>query len=180
VLKLQALRLAADAVRAGALATPDHLDAIPQPFSPFNWKLVAVQGSDYRIAHVNLVGHSALVPPWPGLEYFSTLARAYLPPERMQWERRHRFGDEPRIRELAQQLWARSDFVAFRRFAVYPALSRVDATEAHRCVWFTDLRYDLPALPETFRYGFCQDPPGEPWRLFRLRYFSADARQPLD
>lgn len=180
VLKLQALRLAADAVQAGAFATPDRLDAIAQPFSPFNWKLVAVQGSDYRIAHVNLVGHSALVPPWPGLEHFSTLARAYVPPERMQWERRHRFGDEPQTRELAQQLWSRPDFVAFRRFAVYPALSRVDATEAHRCVWFTDLRYDLPVLPETFRYGFCQDLPGAPWRLSRLRYFSADARQRLD
>jgi inner membrane protein len=46
-------------------------------------------------------------------------------------------------------------------------------------VWFTDLRYDLPALPDTFRYGFCRDAAGEAWTLYRLRYFSDDARQPV-
>jgi len=54
-----------------------------------------------------------------------------------------------------------------------------DERDAYRCVWFTDLRYDLPALPDTFRYGHCQTPPGAPWRLFRLRYFTVDGLEPL-
>lgn len=179
VLKLQALRLGADAAQAAAIAL-DELEALPQPFSPFNWKLIAVQGPRYQVAHVNLLGHRALVPPWPGLAGLHDLAQAYVPPEQLAWSPRHRFGEEPQVRELAQQLWTRPDFAAFRRFAVYPALSRVDASEARLCVWFTDLRYDLPTWPETFRYGFCQEPRGGPWQLLRLRYFSRDARQRLE
>jgi len=155
------------------------VDALPQPFSPFNWKLVATQGTALRVAHVNLVGHPALVPPLPGLAGWHAMARAYVPPDRLVWERRTLFGDEPQVRALAEPLWNRPDFAAFRHFAVHPALSRVDEGEAYRCVWFTDLRYDLPALPDTFRYGHCQAPPGAPWRLFRLRYFTRDGLQAL-
>ena len=38
---------------------------------------------------------------------------------------------------------------------------------------------DLPTLPDTFRYGFCRDNIDQPWRLYRLRYFSDNARQEL-
>ncbi|WP_137895523.1 metal-dependent hydrolase [Ramlibacter sp. 2FC] len=178
LLKQQALRLGADAASVAGMA-PDQLEALPQPFSPFNWKLIAQQGPRYQVAHVNLLGHGALVPPWPGLGRLHELAQAYVPPDRLAWSPHHRFGEDPQLRELAQQLWMRPDFAAFGRFAVFPALARVDASEAQLCVWFTDLRYDLPRWPETFRYGFCQEPMGGPWRLYRLRYFSQDARQRL-
>lgn len=70
-------------------------------------------------------------------------------------------------------------FSPFRRFAVYPSVSRVDADGDETCVWFTDLRYDLPSLPDTFRYGFCREAYEQPWRLYRLRYFSERSRQPM-
>lgn len=178
LLRLQALRLAGEAMRDQVIER-GPVDALPQPFSPFNWKLVVAQGAGYQVAHVNLVGHAALVPPLPGLAGWHAMARAYAPPDRLVWERRTLFGDEPQIQALTQPLWHRPDFAAFRHFAVHPALSRVDEGEAHRCVWFTDLRYDLPALPDTFRYGHCQAPPGAPWRLFRLRYFTQDGLQAL-
>jgi inner membrane protein len=173
LLRLQAERVAAAAVGSAPVT------ALPQPFSPFNWKLVITHADGHQVGHVNLAGHPALVPPLPGLQAWHAMAQAYAPPDRLVWQRRSRFGDEPSLRALTEPLWRRPDFADFQRFAVLPALSRVDETAGRRCVWFTDLRYDLPAWPDTFRYGFCQTPPGVPWRLFRLRYFSEDALQPL-
>lgn len=178
-MKQQALRLFADTAGAAPSAA-DKLDALPQPFSPFNWKLIAVQGSSYRVAHVNLVGHRALLPAWPGLARLAAAAQAYQAPAQAAWQSRQRFGDEPHHQALAQPLWLRPEFTDFRRFAVYPALSSVADVAGSRCVWFTDLRYDLPALPDTFRYGFCQDSPTAPWQLFRLRYFSDNARHRIE
>lgn len=63
---------------------------------------------------------------------------------------------------------------------MHPALSRIDAGRTSTCVWFTDLRYDLPAWPDTFRYGYCRELQAGDWRLYRLRYFSDDARQAID
>jgi inner membrane protein len=178
-LRQWALRLA-EASRPAMLIERGPVAALPQPFSPFNWKLVVTQSDEgYRVAHVNLIGHPALLPPLPGLARWRAAAQAYAPPDRLVWERRSRFGDEPRTRALAQSLWRRADLAAFRDFAVHPALSRIDEEQAHRCVWFTDLRYDLPALPDTFRYGHCQVLPGTPWQLFRLRYFTQDGLQAL-
>lgn len=178
LLKQQALRLGAEAAAAAGIA-PRRLEALAQPFSPFNWKLIAEQGQGYVVAHVNLLGHGAPVPPGPGLARLRELAQAYVPPEELAWTPQHRYGTDPQWRALARQLWERPDFAAFRRFAVHPALARVDAAEARLCLWFTDLRYDLPRWPETFRYGYCQEPRGAPWQLYRLRYFSEDGRQRL-
>ena len=178
LLRLQALHVATEAVRGQGIE-PSHVAALPQPFSPFNWKLVAKQPTGHRVAHLNLIGHASLVPPLPGLRTFYASARAYEPPPKLIWERRTLFGDEPQVSTLAESLWHRSDFAAFRHFAVYPALSRIDDDNAYRCVWFTDLRYDIPALSDTFRYGHCQIPAGAPWRLFRLRYFTRDGLEPM-
>lgn len=181
LLRLQALRVASEAARNQVIER-GRVDALPQPFSPVNWKLVATQGASLRVAHVNLVGHPALVPPLPDLAGWHAMARAYAPPDRLagnagpcsatsrrsaRW--RSRSGTGPTSRRSGTS----------RSIPRSPALSRVDEGEAYRCVWFPDLRYDLPALPDTFRYGHCQAPPGAPRRLFRLRYFTQDGLQPL-
>jgi inner membrane protein len=152
------------------------LAALPQPFSPFNWKLIAIDCDQYHESYVNLLGHRPLVPA--GLP-FADLARAYEPPDQLTWRSRHRLGDAPEQRRLVEERWDDVRFEPFRQFAVYPAVSRIDRADDATCVWFTDLRYDLPALPDTFRYGFCRDASGEPWQLYRLRYFSDRARQRL-
>jgi len=175
LLQRRALELA-----SASLPNAERIDAIAQPFSPFNWKLIVDYGEHYQVAHVNVAGHAAPLPRRLGLEPWSTLAHAYLPPRSVEWRQRHRFGAEPNSVQLARELWARPEFEPFRLFAVHPALSRVDEGEDRRCVWFTDLRYDLPALPDTFRYGFCQQPPGAAWKLHRLRYLTRDARQRLE
>lgn len=157
----------------------ETLSAIPQPFSPFNWKLIGVEGPLRFVAHVNLVGHPPLVPSLPGMWQLAAIARAYEPPANLVWRPRHRFGDQLATQALAEQLWQHRQFAAFRRFAVHPVLSRIDRRGDKICAWFTDLRYDLPELPDTFRFGFCRDSAKHPWRLYRLRYFSERDRQAL-
>ena len=153
--------------------------ALAQPFSPFNWKLVAVDGEDRRVAHVNLAGHAPLIGPWPGLRRLHAVAAAYAPPPQLAWQFRPRLGEGAAARALAEPLWREPRFEPFRRFAVHPALSRIDEEGARTCVWFTDLRYDLPAMPDTFRYGFCRAGADAPWELYRLRYFSDRSAQRL-
>jgi inner membrane protein len=156
--------------------------AFPQPFSPLNWKLIASSGTQHLQAHVNLAGHRPLVPAWPALRPLHDIAAAFRPPAALEWQIRDRFGTHIELRTVAEELWADERFAAFRRFATHPSLS---ATEPEggggvSCVWFTDLRYDLPTLPDTFRYGFSREGPGAPWQLYRLRYFSRDARQRIE
>lgn len=84
LLKGQALRLADD--------------AIPQPFSPFNWKLLRLQGLEREVAHVNLVGHAPLLPR--GLGRAGASVAAYVPPERIEWQRRQLFGANALVQSL--------------------------------------------------------------------------------
>lgn len=149
----------------------ERIAAIAQPFSPFNWKLIGVAGERYHETYVNLAGHAPL--PLPGA--LGDVARAYRAPAERAWSVRHRWGERPERHALAEERWNDPRLAAYRRFAAFPALSRVDDADTGTCVWFTDLRYDLPALPDTFRYGFCREPGGA-WDLYRLRYFSTDSR----
>lgn len=152
---------------------------LPQPFSPFNWKLIGSNEEVHYEAYLNLAGHVPLLPPVPGLQQFHDMAAAFRPPAQLSWQARHRYGDQPEMRVLIEHLWEDPRFAPFRRFAVYPGLSAVESDRGETCVWFTDLRYDLPVLPDTFRYGFCRASNEKSWQLYRLRYFSERARQRL-
>lgn len=178
LLRQQALELGHAYAREHGIVA-DGVAALPQPFSPFNWKLIVTEVPWIHQTHVNLAGHPPPVPDVIGLRRLHAVATAYRPLSEVVWVRRHRFGEREELRELVEELWQRPDFEPFRRFAVHPALSRIDRPNGATCVWFTDLRYDLPTLPDTFRYGFCQDVPDAPWRLYRLRYFTEAARQAL-
>lgn len=155
---------------------PARVAALAQPLSPFNWKLLVVDGERYHQAHLKLdAGGGALPIPGP----LGELARAYRPPERLVWQLHHRYGADAALQEQVQARWHDPRFALYRRFAIFPALSRIDRS-GETCIWFTDLRYDLPTLPDTFRYGFCRGDETLPWRLYRLRYFSVDSRQGLE
>lgn len=178
LLRQQALERGHEYAREHGIVT-DGVAALPQPFSPFNWKLIVTEGPWIYQTHVNLAGHPPPVPDVFGLRWLHAVAAAYRPPPDAVWVRRHRFGEREELRELVEELWQRPDFAPFRHFAVHPALSRIDRSNGATCVWFTDLRYDLPTLPDTFRYGFCRDAPDAPWQLYRLRYFTEVGRQAL-
>lgn len=178
LLQRQALDVGQSLVHAEALH-PAEVVAVPQPFSPFNWAVIVVSGDRYHRGWVNLAGHPPWVPDWPGLGVLRALAESYRGPDEVQWQQWHRHGAIAEERELVATLWAKPEFAPFRRFAVLPSLSRIVRGPEDTCVWFTDLRYDLPALPDTFRYGFCRENRDADWQLYRLRYFTEDQRQRL-
>jgi inner membrane protein len=190
LLQQRALAFGQAVAQARGWAAGD-VTALAQPFSPFNWKLVVADGPRYHEAYVNLAGHRPWVPALPGLRTLHAMAASYAAPAQAVWRPRQR----PGARLAA--LWERPELEPYRRFAMLPAVSRIDADAdadvdaetgvfgnpdggaGRRCVWFTDLRYDLPVLPDTFRFGFCRDDAASPWMLHRQRYLRDDAPQRL-
>jgi len=177
-LQQRALAVGQASAQAQGLAY-ERLSAFAQPLSPLHWKLIASTATQHHVAHLDLGGRGPWVPAWPGLRWLHALADAYQPAPALAWERHWRLGDPQEQHGVVEPLWHDARFAPFRRFATHPALARIDAGAGTDCVWFTDLRYDLPTLPEVFRYGFCRDGEQAPWRLYRLRYLSDDARQRL-
>jgi len=157
----------------------ERLSAFAQPLSPLHWKLIASTHSQHHVAHLDLGGRGSWMPAWPGLRWLHALAGAYQPAPALTWAKHERLADPQGRHGFVEPLWHDARFAPFRRFATHPALARIDAGTGTHCVWFTDLRYDLPRLPEVFRYGFCRDGEHAPWLLYRLRYLSDSARQRL-
>jgi inner membrane protein len=163
--------------QAQSLARAQHpgpataaVSAWPQPFSPLNWKLVASDDAGHWFAHVNLRGHAPWVPVVAGR--WHVLAAAYDAPQALRWQRR----EHPAAAHA--EAWNDARLQAFRRFALLPAVSSAAGETAQHCRWFSDLRYDLPALPDTFRYGLCRQVDGS-LAAHRMPYLRDEAPQRL-
>ena len=153
--------------------------ALPQPFSPFTWKVIVAHNKHYWVSYINYLAQKTADNssehdfPW------SVLA-AYRPQDTLRWREHQHFGASKGTQHLARQVWRQDRFAAFRQFATLPALYRIDRNQTGEvCVWFTDLRHNFPILPPSFRYGMCRDTPEAPWQLYRLRYFRKADRQVL-
>lgn len=166
LLKHQALSLAHEQIRrehlSGASAT-----ALPQPASPFNWKLIIKNGNRYEVAYVNLAGGYSASDDAGG--FWNGLRTTYRAPDALSWETYRQFGDNSKQAGYIRVLWENPQLDYFRRFAEFPALYRIDSNVGKHCVWFTDLRYVLPYMTPPFRYGLCQDNAAADWKMERLR-----------
>lgn len=143
-------------------------EALPQPWSPFNWKLVVEHDDRYHLATVNL---RRTTPPRDAGDDAFALRRlwsAYVPVDQAQWDTFHRYGTEPRERELAREVMAAEEMAFFRWFARYPALRAVDRRDGDECVVFEDLRFRLEGIGNPFRYGMCRPDGGAEWQLYRM------------
>jgi len=166
-LKHQALSIArAHVQREGILSI--GAAAYPQPFSPFNWKVVIEADEYYDIGYVNLSGGYATVENEAG--FWSKVRNTYKAPEQMSWQRQRKFGDAGPEAEQVEMLWNNEQLDHFRRFAELPVLYRIDQDMQRSCVWFTDLRYVLPFMTPPFRYGLCRESREVTWGLNRLRF----------
>lgn len=177
-LKLQAFEVAAKHARTWGL-DDSAIRVLPQPLSPFHWSLVIPDGGGYRLAYLDLLDGNtfdvALGIPW-----LERMMAAYRPRNHLAWTAYAGPEQETLAQKtLAQEAWAHPRIAAFRRFAQLPALLGIEQSPDATCVWFTDLRHALPALPPTFRYGLCRSNTEPTWRPYRLRYYSADQRQAL-
>jgi inner membrane protein len=174
-LRAEALDMAQDVAKEHALGARD-VAALPQPFTPLNWKLLISEGSTVHEAHLRL---KRCFPPALGALWFPKTAAAFRHRDEIGLVPHPRFGTDPHWTPFAREVWQQPDFAGFRRFAAYPVLYRVDTEGAETCLWFTDLRYALPHLFPAFRFGMCRGSPETAWRLYRLRLWSANERQRL-
>ncbi len=159
-----------------AYAARHHLDAeqvqaIPQPFSPFNWMIVLPQKNDYYMTYVSL--WRSEIPEFPPTDanWLYQVNASYFPVADAIWKRVPRFGARNEA-NLAEQVWYSETLAPFRRFAQFPALYRVDHKKDGLCVWFNDLRFALAGRTMPFRYGACRNGADTAWRIYRL--FSDD------
>ena len=159
----EALELARDFAAERGLS-PGAAHAMPQPFSPVNWKLVVTDGDIYHQAYVRL--HGRPVTARPDDPWWRRVAAAYRQPDEVHWNIVEHFGDERR--NLAREAWKHPGFSGFRQFAVLPFLYGIDEDADRTCVWFTDLRFVLESLTPPFRYGMCREGEDGEWRLERL------------
>lgn len=145
-----------------------RVQAIPQPFSPFNWMVIVKRDDIYHMAYVNLLRRDIPEPPPDDAGWLRHIDASYLPVERAVWKRVPRFGDAATEASLAKQAWYSKTLAAYRRFALFPAVYRINRDGEKHCVWFNDLRFALAGRPMPFRFGACRSGPGTPWKAYRL------------
>lgn len=141
-------------------------EAYPQPWSPFNWKLVIDGGEQYHLALVNLRRRTPLVPNEDAPAIWR-LRASYLPVERIKWQRYDKFGTGHQA-SLAREVLEHDDMAFFRWFANYPVLETIDRRNGDKCVVFKDLRFELEGMDSPFRYGMCRASSNEDWVLYRM------------
>ncbi len=169
------------AVGVGETYAADHhlpaarVEAIPQPFSPFNWMIVIPQRDAYVMAYVSL-WRDAVPPALPAdANWLRRVYASYYPPAAALWKSVPRFGTASEA-PLAEQVWHSRALEPYRRFALYPAVYRVDRGKDRQCVWFNDLRFALAGRSMPFRYGACRRGGDGAWRIYHL-FNDADGRE---
>ncbi len=144
-----------------------QVEAIPQPFSPFNWMIVLPQKDAYYMTYVSLWRRE--IPEFPPADanWLMHVNASYFPTTDAIWKRIARFGSGNEV-NLAERVWFSEALAPYRRFALFPALYRVDHKKDGLCVWFNDLRFALAGRIMPFRYGACRNGTDAAWRVYRL------------
>jgi inner membrane protein len=137
---------------------------MPQPLSPFNWKVVVIQQTQYQMALVNLLRTGPQPEPDRSDATLSSLMRYYRPRDHLRWQTYPQINDPPDV----STVWRRPELELYRKFAVLPYLYNASTNQNERCTWFDDLRFKLPIGYAPFRYGLCRETRTDRWKLYRL------------
>jgi len=157
------------AIHIGEQASIDHgwrettVNAMPQPLSPFHWKVIVEHKEHYHVALLRLLGQNYHAEKNDG--FFSHLWAAYQPLPSLAWIRKDRYGYDRYQAKLVIQAWHNEAIADFRHFARFPVLT-INKLSSKRCYWFSDLRFIIPGRTNTslFTYGLC--PTTGPEKLF--------------
>lgn len=161
----RAIAVGAAYIAAHRLEAADA-DAMPQPFSPFNWMVVVAQPRNYHLSYISLT-RDEIPPPLPDDAFWlSRVNASYWPASRALWQPVPRYGTSEAA--LAESAWNADALARFREFTMFPAVYRVDHRPERDCVWFTDLRFSMIGRNSPFRYGACKGQVGENWKIYRL------------
>ncbi|MEW6648128.1 MAG: metal-dependent hydrolase [Pseudomonadota bacterium] len=148
--------------------TAREVAALPQPLSPFHWKLLARDDGGYHRADLNLYRDAVPATPTDDAGFLARVTALYRPAGDLQWDYRPLFGADVAEQALAREAWQAPVLAGMHRFAEYPALYRIDRKSAGVCVWFYDLRFELRNLRNPFIFGACRADEQARWRLERL------------
>lgn len=166
VLHDRALRVADDYVAANRLE-PAGTHALPQPFSPFHWLVVVEQPEAYHMSYVSLLRDRVPATPTDA-GFLRRVYDSYRPVDQASWHRVPRYGQSAAETELARSVWEAPIFMRYRRFAMFPAVYRVDRFSERVCVWFADLRFALVGRHMPFRYAGCGTAATGDWTLYAV------------
>ena len=128
---------------------------MPQPVSPFNWKIIVSEGEQYHVAYLDLLANDEKPLPTTTSPSFLNILSHYRPESQLRWSHYSRFGDDDR-REMVKSAWLQPEFERYRRFAIFPAFVNIERRPNRVCVAFTDLRFSIPLLAPTFNYAVCR------------------------
>ncbi len=168
VLHDRAMNIGRDYVSAAALIGAE-VNVLPQPLSPFHWKIIIKNDEAYHIAHVYLGENQNKSSQDFDIGLFNRMTAAYQPLAMVNWERRAQFGSDLIESDLVREAWNQHAFASFRQFSVFPQLDRIVNIGNEVCVWFFDLRFQFPTLSPSFRYGMCRKNDVSDWYLQRQR-----------
>lgn len=165
VLKWQAYEIARSEVERFAWQQA-HIDTMPQPFSPFNWKLIIRGGEQYHLAYLDLLANEEKPLPVSNTRTVSNIMNHYRPASQLNWSHYSQYG-EGEQRAEGYIAWSRPEMERYRRFAAHPAFKMVTQTSHDSCVIFIDLRFTMPQRHPVFSYAACKDNGNS--RLWRVR-----------
>ncbi len=151
---------------------------LPQPFSPLYWQVIEPGAGGFNQAYLRLANDviASQISQWSGLDSHQ---QSYQFSAQLNW---NFYPTKPLNidwRADAEQVWNHPEFKAFRDFAYYPVFYDYHQSIGKRCVWFSDLRYHWPNFIPSFRFGMCRTG-DQPWRSYRMKYFSQSEYHPID
>ncbi|GJL76317.1 metal-dependent hydrolase [Nitrosomonas sp.] len=146
-----------------------RISVIPQPLSPFHWKIIIRQNESYHVALVDLKKNDNHRSDLPGQWLLSKMTAAYRPITENNWQLYQQFGKNPVQHAYIREAWLHPAFEPFRTFSKYPVLDRIDHSDNRLCYWFYDMRFKFPELPPSFLFGVCRRNNASDWQMFRHR-----------
>lgn len=167
-LQAEAVR-AAEAYAVQQRLTQHTVSVLPQPLSPFNRMLIVAEDDRLHVALIHL-RRDAPAESVDGGNWLRQMAAAYRPLTMADWQVYGLYtAPSPAEAALARLAWQQPAMAPFRGFAKFPVLDGIDYTGPGTCIWFIDLRFKLPGLPPSFRYGACREDERSSWYLQRQR-----------
>lgn len=146
--------------------------AMPQPLSPYHWKLIIKSEGKYLVSYINLVSDN-IIDANAEAGIFTRINALYLPLDKNTWSEIKIFGDEKSLQ--IKQAWELDLMKSVRRFMMFPSVDLAVKSSAKTCVWFKDHRFVLDGIRQgPFKFGVCKV--NKNWSLFSL---SGDEAVPI-
>jgi inner membrane protein len=148
-----------------------QVSVLPQPLSPFNWKLIVETDDRYYVRYINLYRQNKQTATLKD-GFFQKVDALYTPITQYDWYIVPKYGVGP-LQPLARTIWQNDRMKAIRRFMQYPAVYQVDQLPDMQCIWFADQRFVLQAIRAPFIFGACQHRESK-----QLKFLTLDDGQP--